>query len=58
MKNTITYYIDKLKMIEKIDGNTTSTKFQNIDLLLEDKKEVEQYILENPSSGRIKIIIK
>tara|TARA_R110000765_G_scaffold425367_1_gene538189 strand:- start:1636 stop:1812 length:177 start_codon:yes stop_codon:yes gene_type:complete len=58
MKNSITYYIEKLKMIENIDGNKTSTKFKNLAILLEDKKEVEQYILENPKSARIKIIIK
>ena len=56
MQNSITYDTKTLKMLEIIDGSKTQKKFKTLELLLEDKKETENYILENPKD-KIKIIL-
>ena len=54
--NTITYNTKTLKMIEKINGSVTRKTFKSLVLLLEEKQETEDYLLEYPES-KVKLII-
>jgi hypothetical protein len=53
--NVITYNTSTLKMVEKIDGSTTTRTFKTLESMLEDKATLEEYNLEFPSN--IKVVL-
>jgi hypothetical protein len=55
--DSITYNTTNLKMIESINGSKSQTTFKTLELLLNDKKLLEDYIEETPEDY-IKIILK
>jgi hypothetical protein len=54
--NVITYNTSTLKMVEKIDGSTTTRTFKTLESMLEDKAALEEYNLEFPSNIKVVLI--
>ncbi len=56
MKNSIIYTKSTLKMVERIDGSTTTKSFKTLEDMMEDKNAIEEYLHDDGSD--IKVILK
>lgn len=57
MADKITYNTDTLLMIEIINGDRRQQKFDTVEELLDDKKQLEEYFVDFPEQA-IPLVIK